>query len=539
MAVSIGIEVGPSSVRAVQLAQQPSRLRLVASAEARWSGENAEELTKAIGQVRAALSIRQPVVVGFSTTSAIVTTVHPLVVNTERSALAVRFELQQSLPYEIDQAVWHHQWLSANGRSQIGHQASALHQVLANGPKAVVAAMKRSLVEERLRACQRAGVAVQAAGVTALAAVNLWWHREGATTPHRAVLLHLDESVLEWIILNEQGLFVVPMFLPPEVAAQDQESIGSVPESLVSHVKASWMSIHQQAEIQTESLPNMVWLLGASATRPHVTEELTRALGCSVNILVPERMAEGSRDRPSTLERFGIAYGLALQGLGLSRFPLNLIGNIQRHRRLIRVRRTAQFLSFLSGLFAAGFSVYGMFTILATRHAVLRRVTEQEATYQKLRPEVRASREQQARVETRVRQLEQIVQAHGRIGQAFHQVVTALPETVWLTKVDIVKGQHLEAVFDGHAKSFQDVTELMGRLKSTAWTTVKPLATNVTTDPATGKELITFTVKVQETLPGSVLEEAVSQATPVEETSKGRPAQQRPPASPKRNGSTR
>ena len=67
----------------------------------------------------------------------------------------------------------------------------------------------------------------------------------------------------------------------------------------------------------------------------------------------------------------------------------------------------------------------------------------------------------------------------------------------------------MDGVIEGYARSFQGVTVFMDRLKSLAgWTTVKPLGTTVTTDPATGKELVAFMVQVQRPMVPPVSEEA-------------------------------
>jgi hypothetical protein len=105
MAISIGLELGDSILRAVILEQQETRVRLIAQAQLPWSGEAAHDLTASLTQLRKTLPIAHPVVVGIPTSCAIVTTVQPLVVHRKRAALAVEFELQQHLPYDADQAV--------------------------------------------------------------------------------------------------------------------------------------------------------------------------------------------------------------------------------------------------------------------------------------------------------------------------------------------------------------------------------------------------------------------------------------------------
>jgi len=117
MSVGIGIELGPAAVRAVVLegvARDPKgRVKVLSSRELTCETANPDALTQALIQLRRALSLTQPVVLGMPSTSAILTTVTPLIPNPHRASLAVQFELQQHLPFELADAMWHYRWLSA------------------------------------------------------------------------------------------------------------------------------------------------------------------------------------------------------------------------------------------------------------------------------------------------------------------------------------------------------------------------------------------------------------------------------------------
>ncbi len=115
MAIGVGVELGPSALRAV-IVERAAQLKLLAAREIPCDTANAEALTRTLTQLRHALPIKTPIVLGIPTTSAIVTTVTPLIPNPARSGLGVQFELQQHLPFGLAETVWHYQWLSsANG----------------------------------------------------------------------------------------------------------------------------------------------------------------------------------------------------------------------------------------------------------------------------------------------------------------------------------------------------------------------------------------------------------------------------------------
>jgi len=542
MAISIGLELGDSILRAVILEQQETRVRLIAQAQLPWSGEAAHDLTASLTQLRKTLPISHPVVVGIPTSCAIVTTVQPLVVRRKRAALAVEFELQQHLPYDADQAVWHYQWLTPPPRFTSSTMPAGMAEKgggINGRSDAVVAATKQPLLEERLTCCRQAGLTIQAVGVSALAAVNTWCRQlELGVIPH-GVLLNIDGAALEWIVVSPSGLHVFPTFRNLE--ARD-------PAQLAANVKTSYTHLHElletkipppvsppQAAIgltgQSSPLANetgggaghTVWLLGGPAALHLLAGDLKRELGCAVEVVDPSRILTSESTSPSNLQQLVVACGLALQGLGKAWLSMNLLAESQRTQRLMQTHRLARWASWLCVALVAVFSASAMLTTLTSRQRRLATLTKQAQTYQMLRPEVRGMLQRQLKVEQRLRQLQDVAFARVLVSQAFQRVVEVLPDEVWLTKLEFSKlspvassaaqeGGRLEGVLQGYSRSFQGVTQLMDSLRtSVGWAVVRPLATTVTTDPASGEELVSFTVQIQHTLPTTQAEPAAPQ----------------------------
>ena len=136
------------------------------------------------------------------------------------------------------------------------------------------------------------------------------------------------------------------------------------------------------------------------------------------------------------------------------------------------------------------------------RHAdMLQLIERRERVYQTLRPDIRALLQQQQHLEQRTQQLEQLVHDAPLLGRALSEVAQALPDGVWLGKADYSKTEQVEGLLEGRAKSFQEVTQLLDQLKSVAkMAMVKPLSTNVTTDPVSGKDVVVFSIQVQRPL---------------------------------------
>jgi hypothetical protein len=89
------------------------------------------------------------------------------------------------------------------------------------------------------------------------------------------------------------------------------------------------------------------------------------------------------------------------------------------------------------------------------------------------------------------------------------------------------RGLLIEGLLEGRGKSFQEVTQFLDRLKSVAgMTTVKPLSSNVTTDPVTKQDVVAFSVQVQQPLrpePEGGVPAAAADAKPETTTKKASP----------------
>jgi Tfp pilus assembly protein PilN len=261
-------------------------------------------------------------------------------------------------------------------------------------------------------------------------------------------------------------------------------------------------------------------------------DRLASALGCEVQVLDPSH-AMSVDSRAPNAERFVSAAGLAWQGLGAASLPINLQGERDALRQVQAIQRLAWAVSAISAAAAIGLSAHVMFTTLARKRDGLQTLMKQEQTYQSLRPEIRTVIAQQGRLAHRVDQLTELSRRRSLVPEALERMVEALPDEVWLTKVELTKSDtELSGLLEGHSRSFQGVTKLMDQLKSAVgWSMVKPLATTVTTDQATGKELIAFAVQSGQPLPP--VTDGGSAASPSGEAAAGsstKPARAKPAA---------
>ncbi|MBI1991724.1 MAG: PilN domain-containing protein [Candidatus Omnitrophica bacterium] len=516
MAIGVGVELCPSSVRAVIMegtrfgasratkrrprpdAGEPpahsgaSRTRLLAAHEVACDPADLDALTRALTELRRALRIRAPIVLGLPSTSAILTTVTPLIASQKKSFLAVQFELQQHLPFALPEAVWHYQWLSG---------------------AVVVAAMKGSVLEERLACCRRAGLSIKAVAINPVATLNAW-HADHSSIPRpaldereaaegggeaAALVNILDGQTAEWIVWTPDSLQVAPVFSP------SQEAFGE-------DLAAAWEALRSQGR----DVPTRAWVVGSptGGAWERLHEALTRRCGLRVERAACSRLIGNGAVR---LERepgaMITAVGLALQGLGRVRLSLNLLASAHRERQSRYIRRAALITARICVAATVALGLGGMVELRHRRARILEVLRRQEQLYQSLRPDVRSLLQRQHGMQQRIQRLERLVEDAPAAAQLLAQVAEALPDDVWLSKLECSKTslpvgmmgspvEMLEGVLEGRARSFQTLTRFLETLKSSAGPsmTIKPLSTNVAQDEASGKEVVVFAVQVQRLL---------------------------------------
>jgi Tfp pilus assembly protein PilN len=476
MTVGIGIELGSSGLQAVVLEREGARLVLRASHELACDTANPDGLARGFAELRRLLRHTGPTVLGVPSTSAILATVSPLVPIPERAALAVQFELQQLLPFDLADAAWHYRWVSGNGRAEPKAPSRG------GSSQAIVAAMRRSLLEERLESCRRAGFAVKAVAVTPIAALNAWdASRTSPASSRGATLLLLhDERSGEWVVRAGSSVQVVSVS-------------GAAAEPFLQELAASWEALRTQPE----AVPTPVWAAGPP-------DLINRLASGPQRLEAPVQPVELSRIVQSGGSPGGrglAAVGLALQALDAAPVSLNLLASFQNEARGKRITRTAGILSAVFLVAAFAFGISGMLESRARKTRLLELLEGREKLYQTLRPEIRTMLRRQQRIEQRGTQLQRLATDASLLTRLLGELAGTLPDRVWLTSLEATKNGLLSGILEGRATSFQDVTQFFDRLKTGAgMTTVKPIATNVKTDEATGKEVIAFSVQIQRPL---------------------------------------
>ena len=586
MAVGVGLELGPTFIRAVTVARAGSSLKLLEARESACDTRDPNALTLALTRLAHDLRLHRPVVIGMPATSAMLATVTPLIPNPRRAHLAVEFELQQELPVAPSEVVWDFRWLSNGTTRPIPGRAatpaarpSGLSARTAGGPQdalvpfqrdephrtgerirpvpagpyakhsaesvgtALVAAVKRSVIEERLACCRQAGLSIKAVALNAVAAVNAWHARRAprSSASSAAILIQvLNEQAAEWVLWRGDACQVIPMggsgsepwweglsaswealresrlwaLRGPQggaepVGGRDVAPIGGVGEGATQTATPRSERGPGGAPRET-TLPQDAWVSCPASLWPRTQEVLRSQCGLEAQAFEISQIIGPASGAPSHQAGSWIAaVGLALQGLGLARVPLNVLAATQRRQSASRLRQVTLVVSGACALMMAALGASGMAQLRAQRTRTLEALQQKSRLYHTLRPEARALLQHQEQIQGRLSQLEGLAREATVLTRLLAQIAEMLPEGTWLTSLEGKQPSErsrtaeewavsVEGILEGRAPSFQVLTQFMDRLKSVAgMTTVQPLSTTVTTDPESGAETIVFTVQIQ------------------------------------------
>ncbi len=488
MAPAVGVELGAAHVRALALERTGTECRVTAVQEAACNTANPEALAQALSQLRRTLPITQPVVLGLPAAAAFLTTLEPLVVVPGRADLAIRFELQHLLPFDVADAAWDAHWLYQAARRAPGDGA-------AGSRRAVVMAMRHPILQERLAACRRAGITVRAVSSIPCALLNAWRAQHPGTAA--TVLLQVADGEATWIAASPTAMTVAAVSLPQEASGPGGA------EALL----ASWEAVHAQLP-ETPERVGVVGLPEALAS----AERALAAQGLRVERLDAGRLVRNARvPQP---ERWAAAVGLGLQGLGQASLAMNLLAESQEAARVQRIRRVSAMVHGAALAAAVGLALSGMWAVHRRQQAVVQALERRHTLYQQLRPEVRALVQQQHELEQRSAQLQRLLDEAPTLAWLLVRATGAMPDMVWLTKVEWSRDPIPQGLLEGRARNFQDLTEFVERLKKIEGiANAKPLSTTVSADPASGREEIVFAVQCQAAAPAPASEAAEPETT--------------------------
>ncbi len=453
---AVGLDIGSHSVKVVELRRTGGGITLTKWATAKLGGTISVEgaVQQLMHQQRLS---RNPLALAVPGGMAFVRLVKPIISGRLSLEQAMRFEAQHVVPFPLQEVVWDYHQFDPQQRP----------------PTALLVAVKRDLVEQRMRAAgatQASATLMDLGPLAVYNAVRVAYPR--VLAPGHA-MLHLGMQTADLVLVGRRQFWVrsVPLGgerlteaimtqlgIPAEQAERiklRQETGGADPaalasattpvlEELAGEITRSIEYFQQQeseqggphAEAAAGGLAlTQLWLTGGSARLEGLEGYLQERLGCPVQLANPcQTMTMGCATPPPNLEAYSVAIGLALRALGPQAVEINLLREMALREREVHERRV--FLTAGGVCAVTALVVVGSFlrTTYHTKRAQLDRVDKTLETYQQFHPKIKRVLEDQAALDRRMRLVRTLIKQRGRWLGLLRQIRGLMPSGVWLTE---------------------------------------------------------------------------------------------------------
>ena len=451
---AVGLDIGSHSIKAVELRRTGRGIILTKWAIAKVGGVVGVE--SAVQQLLQQQHLsRRPLALAVPGGMAFVRIVKPIISGRLSLEQAMRFEAQHVVPFPLQEVVWDYHQFDPQQRP----------------PMALLVAVKRDLVEQRMRAAgaTRATSTIMDLGPLAVYnAMRTAYPR--ALAPGHAIL-HLGMQTADLVLVGRRQFWVRSVPLGGErlteaimqqlhISAEQAERIklrqeageadpatltaamAPVLEELAGEITRSIEYFQQQESEQggaqavaagTALALSHVWLTGGSARLEGLGGYLQERLGCPVQLANPcQTITMACATPPPNPEAYSAAIGLALRALAPQTVEINLLREMALHEHELGERR----LFLMAGGVCAvtALIVLGSFlkTTYRTKRAQLDRIDQALDTYQQFHPKIKRVLEDQARLERRIRAVRTLMTQRARWLGLLREIRTLMPSGVWL-----------------------------------------------------------------------------------------------------------
>jgi len=351
----------------------------------------------------------------------------------EQVAGMVRFEAQQYVPFPVDEAVLDHQVISESG---------------ADMATVMIAAARKSLVNDILAAFDRAGVEVTRVSVTSLALAE---HLRDEPVP--TAICRKDGTQLD-IAVATAGRILFSR--SAELLATEEGQ--TINEALAAEIARSLAAY--QAEYRTLPVERLVVVADPSES-DGMPETLSSALQISVTVLSPEHGYEPSQDGAGAL-----AAGLALHESSAALSTLNLIP-VERLQRKAEARR--KIVTRLVALISVAVVVTAVWLgnrALQAQAQERRRAVYENARLKRIQPVASQAQDQFAKMQRMYLTVNYALGRDKPVVDVIKAISDALPRERGLYLTQLTFDRNGPVVLHGNAPNQDSVTQFMTNLQS-------------------------------------------------------------------------
>lgn len=326
---NVGLDIGTSSIKAVELIQSGASYKLRRALAQPITENSPEALAQALKSISETYASSKHLRIGVSGSSLLIRRIEMPHMNPDELRNAIKFEAENHIPFPVDECMLDHHVVQAGGE---GKNATLL-----------LIALKKDFIQERIKMLHDLGLKPELVDGDAFALVNAFERLGPEARPKNYGLLNIGHSTSLFTIMHGSEPFFVR-----EIAAAGLEITRAIAETLsLEEAAAERLKVTHEASkkddlraatlralsplinelkssidyFENESGEELkqIWICGGGAASEGAEDILTQEVGRSFKIWEPLQRVEVLREAADAVDgcgpAFGVAVGLAVREL--------------------------------------------------------------------------------------------------------------------------------------------------------------------------------------------------------------------------------
>ncbi len=408
----------------------------------------------------------------------------------------MKFEAQNQIPFPLKEVAW--DW-------------SLLEKEKKFSKRAVIVAIKKNIIDERLSTLKQAKLSADAIDVSSVSLYNCILFNEDYEEGKLNALLEIGSKTSNLIIFKKGNVWMRSF---PAGCSKLEASGAEGVDELVGEMERSVEYYFMQSEEgnQAGGKPDCIILTGGGSSAAGLEDKLYEKFGVKPKRLDPFRKLKVSKELFSKLQeggtksKLGIAIGLALRPLTELSIDVNFLKEITSRKQTLAQKTIYSRLSIGAAILTLiSFSLFSR-QDYSVKRAKLDKIEEMLKLYETYEPKIEKLEEEKEVLKSKIDALYQAAVSRALWLDIFRIISGMLPEEVWITDVSGIVSLEKTGLgrmdLSGKALSYQSVNTFVSSLKtSPSFKDVKPISSSMETEEGTGEEIVKFSITMDVVVP--------------------------------------
>ena len=401
----------------------------------------------------------------------------------------MKFEAQNQIPFPLNEVAW--DW-------------SLLDKDKGTTRKAVIVAIKKSLVEEMVSKLKAIKLSTDLIDVSSISLYNCMAFNEDCDEEKLAAILDIGARISNLVVFKKGNIWIRSF---PIAGERIEEAKDEGIEELIDEIERSIEYYFMQGpeELKGEKKLHELILTGGGSAIEDIEIRLAARLNVKPRILDPFRKLKTSKDALSNIEagdvkrQFSVAVGLALRGITALKIELNFLKEMISERRISSQKNIySRFSIAIATLIVISFSIF-MRESYSIKRLKLDGVDEMLDIYNTYEPKIKELQNAEDILKEKLQTLYQVTNSRSIWLDVFKIISEILPKEVWITDVSGIVSLEKSGLgrldLSGKALSYQSVNNFVSALKSSvSFKDVKPISSSIDIEEDTGEEIVRFSI---------------------------------------------